>query len=173
MTASPPPRAHIEVLAGAVWRLVRDGLRHSPLAPTLQALRSGSGLRGGLRDGLRSLLEDLLGDPAAGPMSATTIPTPGEWDDTGSLDPDAAPPEVVQISEAIAEGIRRAVRTGELRTQESADVLGWAITSLMMTLVMRSRDGEDPGALVAAGTQALEELLADPDGHGRGPAPDR
>lgn len=154
-TPSGPPRAHIEVLASALWRRVRAGLRHTPLGPTLQALRRGTGLR----HGLRGLLEELLGQDGDGDTATTTLPTDGTWADTGAMNPDDAPPEVVEISEAIAQGIRNAVRSGELRTRESADVLGWAITSLLMTLVMRSRDGEDTATLVAAGTQALEELL--------------
>lgn len=127
-------------VAGRAASVTRRTLQQLPswLAPLLTTIRTGESLR----QDLRRLVEELLAQPPADePEQEATYEA---------------------INEAVADGLEHAEHDHTVTLPGSTDAVAWAITSLLMTLVMRAKDGEDTDRLVAVGAEALEELLGTP-----------
>lgn len=151
-----------EVVATEAMRMTVKAVRtyrEAVLVPLLAALRSGTSVR----QDLQKLFSEILEAPDDVIEQTFTEPVPTTGASTQTEDPpglDDLPPELASIGQAIREGVDRAVEEGWVTPAGSADAVAWALTSLLVTLIMRSREGEDTQSLIDAATRAIDGLLA-------------
>lgn len=149
-----------EAVASNVARVARRALSDSRgvlIDPLLDRLRTG----GSLREDLISLLQELAGNDlygGSGETSPETTTDPAVVRSEGAQDKRVLF-EREQIEQAIAEGVREATEAGTISPSQDSDVVAWALTSLIITLAVRAREGDDTDRLVAVATAAMEDLL--------------
>ena len=159
----------VEAASRSAGTLVLEGFRvarraaratRQALDPLLVAIRSGTSLR----EDLLRMVSRLLDDPPIGDTTwSQPVPSSSEGHPSGAPSPEDLPPEMAELHDAIVQGVRRAAAAGEVDTPEGVEAIAWALTSLLMTLAMRSREGEDTAPLIAAATSAMEDLLGSAD----------